>query len=248
MVNHIKKFDKQKVLRINRNKINYKFNKASKNFLLESIKPKYTYNFSWLGVPIIQLPQDIHQLQEIIWKVKPNLIIETGIAHGGSLILSASLLSILNMQKKEKRKVIGIDTDLRAHNKSILDKHFMKKFITCVNGSSTDKKIFNKIKKISKEYKKILVILDSNHTHEHVLNELNLYSQLVSKNSYCIVFDTVINEMPNNYYHDRDWDKSNNPMTAISEFLKKNKNFEIDKKIDYKLMISMAKNGFLKKK
>lgn len=248
MVNQIKKFDKEKLIRINKNKINSKFNRASKNFLLESIKPKYTYNFSWLGVPIIQLPQDIHQLQEIIWKVKPNLIIETGIAHGGSLVLSASLLAILNMQKKEKRKVIGIDTDLRVHNKSILDKHFMKKFITYVNGSSTDKKVLNKIKKISKNYKKILVILDSNHTHDHVLNELNLYSQLVSKNSYCIVFDTVINEMPNNYYNDRDWDKSNNPMTAISEFLKKNKNFEIDKKIDNKLMISMAKNGFLKKK
>jgi len=158
------------------------------------------------------------------------------------------MLAILNINKKEKRKVIGIDIDLKKHNKDILDKHFMKKYISFINGSSTDIKVFNKIKKISKNYEKTLVILDSNHTHEHVLKELNLYSQLVSKNSYCIVFDTIINEMPYNYYPDRNWDKSNNPMTAIKEFLKSNKNFKIDKEIDHKLMISMAKNGFLKKK
>ena len=248
MVNQIKKFDKAKISRINKNNLNLSFKNASKKFLLESIKPKYTYNFSWLGVPIIQIPQDIQQLQEIIWEVKPNLIIETGIAHGGSLVFSASMLAMLNMEKKEKRKVIGIDIDLRKHNKAILDKHFMKKYISFISGSSTDIKIFNKIKKISKNYKKILVILDSNHTHEHVLNELNFYSQLVSKNSYCIVFDTVINEMPNNYYPNRDWNKLNNPMTAIKEFLKSNKNFEVNQKIDHKLMVSMAKNGFLKKK
>ena len=248
MVNQIKKFDNEKISRIKKNNLNLSFNKASKKFLLESIKPKYTYNFSWLGVPIIQIPQDIQQLQETIWKIKPNLIIETGIAHGGSLVFSASMLAMLNVEKKEKRKVIGIDIDLRKHNKAILNKHFMKKYISFINGSSTDIKVFNKIKKISKNYKKILVILDSNHTHEHVLKELYLYSQLVSKNSYCIVFDTIINEMPNNYYSDRDWNKSNNPMTAIKEFLKSNKNFEIDKKIDHKLMISMAKNGFLIKK
>lgn len=248
MINHTKKFEKEKKSRISKNRHNLDFSKASKKFLIESIKPKYTYNFSWLGVPIIQIPQDIQQLQEIIWKVKPNLIIETGIAHGGSLIFSASMLAILNMNSKEKRKVIGIDIDLRKHNKAILEKHFMKKYISCINGSSTDNKIFNKIKKISKSYKKTLVILDSNHTHEHVLKELNLYSQLVTKNSYCIVFDTIINDMPNNYYPDRNWNKSNNPMTAIKEFLKINKNFHIDTSIDYKLMVSMAKNGFLIKK
>lgn len=248
MKNYKKSFIKEKLSRIKSNKNNLSFCNASKNFLTHSITPKYSYNFSWLGIPIIQIPQDIHQLQEIIWDVKPNLIIETGIAHGGSLIFSASMLAILNIYKKEKRKVIGIDVDLKKHNKAILDKHFMKKYISFINGSSTDIKVFNKIKKISKNYKKILVILDSNHTHEHVLKELNLYSQLVSKNSYCIVFDTIINEMPNNYYPDRNWDKSNNPMTAIKEFLKSNKNFKIDREIDHKLMVSMAKNGYLKKK
>lgn len=248
MVNQIKNFEKERKIRVNKNKLNSSFRNASKNFLLETIKPKYSYNFSWLGIPIIQIPQDIQQLQEIIWKIKPNLIIETGIAHGGSIVFSASMLALLNLYKKEKRKVIGIDVDLRKHNRLALDKHFMKKYITFINGSSTDTKVFNTIKKISKNYKKTLVILDSNHTHDHVLKELNLYSQLVSKNSYCVVFDTVINEMPNNYYPDREWNKSNNPMTAITEFLKKNKKFEIDKKIDHKLMISMAKNGFLKKK
>ena len=248
MVNQIKQFDKAKISRINKNKKNISFFNASKKFLAESIKPKYSYNFSWLGVPIIQIPQDIHQLQEIIWDVKPNLIIETGIAHGGSLIFNASMLAMLNMKKKEKRKVIGIDIDLRKYNKAILDKHFLKNYISFINGSSTDSKVFNKIKKISKNYYKTLVILDSNHTHEHVLKELKLYSQLVSKNSYCIVFDTIINEVPNNYYPDRSWNKSNNPMTAVKEFLKSNKSFEIDKTINDKLMISMAKNGFLIKK
>ena len=121
----------------------------------------------------------------------------------------------------------------------------MKKYITFINGSSTDTKVFNTIKKISKKNNKTLLVLDSNHTHDHVLKELNLYSQLVSKNSYCVVFDTVINEMPNNYYLDREWNKSNNPMTAITEFLK-NKKFEIDKKIDHKLMISWQKMAFKK--
>jgi len=248
MSKEIKKFNSEKIKRIQKNKKQIKFQNASKNFLTESIKPKYSYNFSWLGVPIIQIPQDMYQLQEIIWKIKPNLIIETGIAHGGSLIFNASMMSILNSLQREKRKVIGIDIDLRKHNEKVLEKHFLKKYIKIFKGSSIDKKIFKKIQSYSKNYNKILVILDSNHTHDHVLEELNLYSQLVSKNSYCIVFDTIINEMPNSFYPDREWNNKNNPMTAINEFLKTNNNFFIDHEIDNKLMISMAKNGFLKKK
>ena len=244
----LKEFNDEKKIRIKKNQVIKKFQRASSNFLLESIKQKYSYNFTWMGVPIIQIPQDMYQIQEIIWDVKPDLIIETGIAHGGSLIFNASMLAILNSFEQKKRKVIGIDIDLRKHNKDILNKHFLKKYIQTIDGSSIDTKIFKKIKKISEKFKKILVILDSNHTHEHVLEELNLYSQIVSKNSYCIVFDTIIHNMPNDFYSDRDWNKKNNPMTAVNKFLNKNKKFEIDPEINNKLMITMAKNGYLRKK
>ena len=244
----LKEFNDEKKIRIKKNQVIKKFQRASSNFLLESIKQKYSYNFTWMGVPIIQIPQDMYQIQEIIWDVKPDLIIETGIAHGGSLIFNASMLAILNSFEQKKRKVIGIDIDLRKHNKDILNKHFLKKYIQTIDGSSIDTKIFKKIKKISEKFKKVLVILDSNHTHEHVLEELNLYSQIVSKNSYCIVFDTIIHDMPNDFYPDRDWDKKNNPMTAVNKFLNKNKKFEIDPEINNKLMITMAKNGYLRKK
>ncbi len=244
----LKEFNDEKKIRIKKNQVIKKFQRASSNFLLESIKQKYSYNFTWMGVPIIQIPQDMYQIQEIIWDVKPDLIIETGIAHGGSLIFNASMLAILNSFEQKKRKVIGIDIDLRKHNKDILNKHFLKKYIQTIDGSSIDTKIFKKIKKISEKFKKILVILDSNHTHEHVLGELNLYSQIVSKNSYCIVFDTIIHDMPNDFYPDRDWDKKKNPMTAVNKFLNKNKKFEIDLEINNKLMITMAKNGYLRKK
>ena len=244
----LKEFNDEKKIRIKKNQVIKKFQRASSNFLLESIKQKYSYNFTWMGVPIIQIPQDMYQIQEIIWDVKPDLIIETGIAHGGSLIFNASMLAILNSFEQKKRKVIGIDIDFRKHNKDILNKHFLKKYIQTIDGSSIDTKIFKKIKKISEKFKKVLVILDSNHTHEHVFEELNLYSQIVSKNSYCIVFDTIIHDMPNDFYPDRDWDKKNNPMTAVNKFLNKNKKFEIDPEINNKLMITMAKNGYLRKK
>jgi len=244
----LKEFNDEKKIRIKKNQVIKKFQRASSNFLLESIKQKYSYNFTWMGVPIIQIPQDMYQIQEIIWDVKPDLIIETGVAHGGSLIFNASMLAILNSFEQKKRKVIGIDIDLRKHNKDILNKHFLKKYIQTIDGSSIDTKIFKKIKKISEKFKKVLVILDSNHTHEHVFEELNLYSQIVSKNSYCIVFDTIIHDMPNDFYPDRDWDKKNNPMTAVNKFLNKNKKFEIDPEINNKLMITMAKNGYLRKK
>ena len=248
MNKELKIFNKEKEKRIKNNGNNIKFQKASKNFLKESILPKYSYNFTWLGVPIIQIPQDMYQLQEIIWNKKPNLIIETGIAHGGSLIFNASMLSLLNTYKKEKRIVLGVDIDLRAHNKKIIQSHYLKKYIKTIEGSSIDKNVFSQVKKISKSFNKVLVILDSNHTHDHVLNELNLYSDLVSKNSYCIVFDTIINDMPSSFYNDRSWNKKENPKSAISVFLSKNPNFKIDRNIDNKLMVTMAKNGYLKKK
>ncbi len=231
---------------------------ASKNFFLNSFGPKYSYNFFWQGRPIIQYPQDIVAFQEVVWNVKPDLIIETGIAHGGSLILSASLLAMLDYcdavetgdvldPKTPKRRVLGVDIDIRAHNRSAIEAHPMSSKIDMIQGSSIDPDIIRQVHAFAKDYKRVLVCLDSNHTHDHVLAELNAYAELTSKDSYCIVFDTVIDDMPAEMFPDRPWGPGNNAKTAVYEFLKSNSHFEIDKSIDHKLMISVAPDGWLKR-
>ena len=251
-------FFKEVIQRLNSNGTNQSLIDASKNFMIKSTKPKYSYNYFALGCPIIQYPQDMIAIQELIWEVKPDLIIETGIAHGGSVIMSASALALLdiceaikNKQKfdpnKSNRKVIGIDIDIRKHNRSAIENHPMVSRIELLEGSSIDPKIIEKVKKISKNYKKILVCLDSNHTHNHVLLELNAYAPLTSINSYCVVFDTIIEDMPKGTFEDEAWDVGDNPKTAVREYLKNHPEFEIDKNIDNKLMISVAPGGYLKK-
>ncbi len=202
----------------------------------------YSYNFDWLGRPIIQFPQDIIALQEIIWNVKPDLVIETGIAHGGSIIFYASLLELIG----KNGLVIGIDNDIREHNRVEIEKHSMYKRIRMIEGSSIDKKVVDKVYEQAKDKKNVMVILDSNHDHEHVLNELNLYSSLVTKGSYLVVLDTVIEDMPENFFKNRPWGKGNNPKTAVWEFLKRTNRFEIDKEIEDKLLITVAPDGYLK--
>lgn len=211
-------------------------------FMSASITPKYSYNFFWLGRPIIQYPQDIIAMQEIIWRVKPDLIVETGIAHGGSLIFHASMLELLG----GSRAVVGVDVDIRAHNRVEIEKHLMFKRITMIEGSSVDEKIAEQVCDFAKDKKQILVVLDSMHTHDHVLKELELYSPLVTKESYLVVFDTVIEDMPADFFPDRPWGKGNNPKTAVWEFLKNNKRFEIDKMIENKLLITVAPDGYLR--
>ena len=242
-------FEKEKSIRIKNFKKNRSLLNAANKFTKESLYPLYSYNFNWLGRPIIQYPQDIIALQEIIWNVKPDLIIETGIARGGSLIFSSSMLSLLDIfeSKKVNRKVIGIDIDIRKHNKKAIEKHPFSKNIKMIEGSSIDIKVVDKVKKIVKNFKKILVFLDSNHTHEHVYEELNLYTPFVSKNSYCVVFDTIVEDLPKSYIKNRPWNKGNNPKTAIKKFLKINKNFKIDNEYNNKLLISMNPDGYLKK-
>jgi len=223
-----------------------------------SILPKYSYNFSWQDRPIIQYPQDIIAMQEIIWQVKPDLIIETGIAHGGSLIFSASMLAMLDIEdaikanvvinpNESNRKILGIDIDIRAHNKKAIEDHPMSSRIQMIEGSSVDESIIQQVKEIAKNYKNILVCLDSNHTHDHVLSELEAYASLTSINSYCVVFDTLIEDMPKNSYQDRLWDIGNNPKTAVWEYLKDHSEFEIDKSIHNKLMITVAPDGYLRR-
>jgi cephalosporin hydroxylase len=212
------------------------------DWILQSAKLKYTYNFTWMGRPIIQFPQDMIAMQEIIWKVQPDLIIETGIAHGGSIIYYASLLEMIGGDGE----IIGIDIDIRSHNRSEIEKHRMFKRIHLIEGSAIDPNIAQQVYQIAAEKKRIMVILDSNHTHEHVLEELNLYSHLVTKDSYLVAFDTIVEDMPDDFFPDRPWGKGNNPKTAVWEFLKKNNRFEIDKELESKLLITVAPDGYLK--
>lgn len=242
-------FSNDRTQRILTNSKNDDLKNASRTFMVESTIPKYSYNFSWMGRPIIQYPQDIVAIQEIIWEVKPDLIIETGIAHGGSLILSASLLSLLEIFGEiEQGFVVGIDIDIRQHNRIEIEKHPLSKKIKMIEGSSISNEVFSKVAEIASSKKTIMVFLDSNHTHDHVLEELKLYSPLVTKGSYLVVFDTIVEELPENLIHDRPWGKGNNPKTAVWEFLKSNKDFEIDSEIENKLLITVAPDGYLKRK
>lgn len=227
---------------------NEKLQQTYQAFINEIVKAKYAYNFFWLGVPILQVPQDLQALQEIIWEVKPDLIIETGIAYGGSLIFSASMLAILEMCGEiEKGDVLGIDVEIRPHNKEAILAHPMSKKITLFEGSSIDEEIIVRTREFAKSKERVLVCLDSCHTHEHVLAELRAYAPLVSIGSYIIVGDTGIEDLPDGTTSDRPWGKRNNPKTAIWEFLKENSNFEIDKTIDSKLILTGSPDGFLRK-
>jgi len=228
------------------------------NFILNSAPYKYSYNFSWLGRPIIQFPQDIVAMQELIWMVRPDLIIETGIAHGGSLVLSASMLSLLDVTDAlkagatinpalSKRKVLGIDIDIRAHNRLAIENHPLSPMIQMIEGSSISSNIIEHVHEIAQKYNRIMICLDSNHTHDHVLAELNAYADLTSIGSYCIVFDTVVEDIPKDLYLDRPWGPKNNPKTAVWEYLKTHPEFEIDKSIQNKLLITVAPDGYLKR-
>jgi cephalosporin hydroxylase len=246
-MNKIEQFEKEKNNLIKLNGKNSKLKEAAYNFLEESADANYSYNFSWLGRPIIQYPQDIVAMQELIWEVKPDLIIETGIAHGGSLIFSASMLTLLEACGEiENGEVLGIDIDIREYNKKAIEEHPMSKKITMFEGSSISDEMVVKVHEFAKKGKKILVLLDSNHTHEHVLAELKAYASLTSIGSYCVVFDTLIEDMPKGFY-DRTWDKGDNAKTAVWEYLKTHPEFEINKSIQNKLLITVAPDGYLKR-
>ena len=214
----------------------------TQDWFLATCKHKYSYNFTWMGRPIIQYPQDMIAMQEVIWKVKPDLIIETGIAHGGSLIYYASLLEMIG----GNGRIVGIDIDIREHNRAEIEQHPMFKNIDLIEGSSIDAQIAERIYKLAANQQKVLVILDSNHTHNHVLTELSLYARLVTKDSYLVVFDTVVEDMPDHFFPDRPWGKGDNPKTAVWEFLKTTDRFVVDEQLENKLLITVAPNGYLK--
>lgn len=239
----IQEFIEERNQRIMSNAVNGALQSAAKTFNTESNRAQYSYNFSWMGRPIIQYPQDMVAMQEIIWDVKPDLIIETGIAHGGSLIYYASLLELLG-----KGEVLGIDIDIREYNRREIEKHCMYKRIKMIEGSSISDDVMSHVRSIAGNKQSVLVCLDSNHTHEHVLTELNLYSPLVTRGSYIVAFDTIVEDLPEGYFSQkRPWGISNNPRTAVDAFLQMNSNFKVDESIDNKLLISVAPRGYLKR-
>lgn len=243
MSNPVQEFIQERIERIEKNGENKALQEAARTFNTESNRAQYSYNFSWMGRPIIQYPQDMIAMQEIIWEVKPDLIIETGIAHGGSLIYYASLLELIG-----NGEVLGIDIDIRKHNRVEIEKHPMIKRIKMIEGSAISEDTLEQVKQYAKGKQKVIVCLDSNHTHEHVLQELKMYSPFVNKGSYIIVFDTIVENLPEGYFSQkRPWGIGNNPKTGVDEFLKNNNNFIIDESIDKKLMISVAPRGYLKR-
>ena len=235
------------------------FQSLSQDWLRESMQRKYVYNFDWLGRPIIQYPQDMWAVQDLIWRVRPDLVIETGIAHGGSLILSASMLAMLDMcdaieagtvldPSKSRRKVLGLDIDIRAHNRAAIEQHPMGSRIQMLQGSSIAPEVVQQVHAIAQQHGRILVFLDSMHTHEHVLAELQAYAPLVSPGSYCVVFDTYVDDMPPGFFADRPWDVGNNPKTAVREWMANNPDFEVDAAMEQRLQVTVAPHGFLRRK
>ncbi|WP_248802278.1 cephalosporin hydroxylase family protein [Pseudomonas sp. MWU13-2100] len=204
-------------------------------------KHKYTYNFSWMGRPIIQFPQDMVAMQEIIWALRPDVIVETGIAHGGSLVFYASMLELIG-----QGEVLGIDIDIRQHNREAIETHSMAHRISMIQGSSIDPAVVEQVR-ARVAGKKVLVVLDSNHTHEHVLEELRAYAPLTSVGSYCVVMDTVVEDMPADAFPDRPWGKGDNPKTAVWAYLEENRDFEIDARVHSKLLITVAPDGYLRR-
>lgn len=256
--NEILEFEQQRSASIESYANDTNLKKSSIDWLTLAFRHRYMYNFESLGRPVIQTPVDMVAMQEIIWQVRPDLIVETGIAHGGSLVLSASMLALLDMcdaiesgsminPTKSHRKVLGIDIDIRSHNRSAIENHPMSSRIEMIQGSSIAEETIEKVKKAAEGYQRILVCLDSNHTHEHVLAELEAYAPLTSVGSYCVVFDTIIEDMPADIFPDRPWGRGDNPKTAVFEYLGSHPEFEIDCSIDHKLLISVAPCGYLRR-
>ncbi len=257
-MNPIEQFERERDARIRSYADDTALRELSRSWLQDSMGKHYVYNFSWLGRPIIQYPQDIVAIQELIWTVRPDLIIETGIAHGGSLILSASLLALLDLcdaaeagstldPAKPQRRVIGVDIDIREYNRDAIEAHPLANRIQMIQGSSIAPETVQAVRNAAAGAGRVLLCLDSMHTHDHVLAELEAYAPLVSTGSYCVVFDTFVENMPPKFFPDRPWDIGNNPMTAVHAFLKNHPEFEIDRTLEDKLQITVAPNGYLKR-
>ena len=227
-------------------------------FNTEIARINYGYLFDWLGRPIIQLPQDIVAIQELVWRIKPDLIVETGIAHGGSLVMSASMLALLDFcetdqsdksrkAKELPRRVLGVDIDIRSHNREAIESHPLSSYISMIEGSSIAPEVIKQVVDFARPYERVMVILDSNHSHGHVLSELEAYAFLTSIGSYCVVFDTLVEDLPGDMFTDRPWGRGNSPKTAVVDFLKNHPQFEVDSSIQHRLILTAAPDGWLKR-
>ena len=257
--NPIEQFEKERNERIVDYAKDTAFQILSRDWLRVSMQKKYVYNIDWLGRPIIQYPQDMVAMQDIVWTVRPDLIIETGIAHGGSLVLSASLLAMLDMcdaieegvmldPRQSQRQVIGVDIDIREHNRAAIEAHPMSSRIKMIQGSSVASETIDAVHQAASGFNCVMVCLDAMHTHQHVLAELNAYAPLVTAGSYCVVFDTFVEDMPPRFFDDRPWDVGNNPKTAVLEWLKTHTEFEVNESWQSRLQITVAPSGFLYRK
>ncbi len=235
-----------------------KLKEAAAAFMEASIAARYSYNFSWLGRPVIQYPQDMVAVQELVWRVRPDLIIETGIAHGGSLVLSASMLALLDYcdaarsgetldPRAARRRVVGVDIEIRPHNRAALETHPLRHRMELIEGSSIAPDVVERVRALAAEHETVMVFLDSNHAHDHVLAELRAYAPLVSTGSFCVVFDTVVEDLPARLVGNRPWGRGDNPKTAVHAFLAENADFEIDREMENKLMITVAPDGYLRR-
>jgi cephalosporin hydroxylase len=251
-------FAQERLQQISQYPLDAALNAQSQAWLEASMRRRYVYNYDWLGRPIIQYPQDIVAIQELVWRTRPDLIIETGIAHGGSLILSASMLAMLDYcdaieagtlldPKVSKRRVLGIDIDIRAHNRYAIESHQLAHKIDMMQGSSISPEVIAKVKAYAHGFQRVMVCLDSNHTQEHVLAELQSYAPLTTLGCYCVVYDTFVEDMPGDLFPDRPWGPGDNPKTAVWKYLKTHPEFEIDKGIQHKLLITVAPDGYLKR-
>lgn len=239
----IREFEKERAAAVEAMAQDEELKRKSLDWMLHADRYKYSYNYTWMGRPIIKFPNDIVVMQEIIWQVQPDLIIETGIAHGGSIIFSASMLELIGGEGL----VLGIDVDIRKHNRVEIERHPMMKRIRMIEGSSVSEETLAQVRAEVAGRRKVMVFLDSLHTHAHVAQELELYAPLVSVGSYLVLPDTFIEYFPKGYYADRPWDVGNNPMTALRAFLARNSNFEIDQRSCSKLMITEAYDGYLRR-
>ena len=212
---------------------------SADDFMRKSIAHRYSYNFSWLGIPIIQYPQDVMALQELMWTDRPDLVIETGVAHGGSAVFFASMLELLG-----SGTVVAIDIDIRPHNRAAIEAHPLAKRIVLIEGSSTDGAIVAAVAERARGARRVLVVLDSNHTHDHVARELELYSPLVRRGGHLAVLDTIVERLPGP--PDRPWGPGNSPGSAVAAFLATNDRFVVDAEVSDKLLITVAPGGYLR--
>lgn len=244
----MKEYENEIADRLRSNGLDEALKKDAREFVRTSIRARYSYNFRWMGRPIIQYPQDIVAMQEIIWSVQPDLIIETGIAHGGSLVFSASMLELnAACGGPADGSVLGVDIDIRPHNRAAIEHHPLFRRISMIEGSSIAPEVVARVHAAAAAKHRVLVCLDSNHTEAHVLAELEAYAPLTSVGSYCVVFDTIVEDLPADAYPDRPWAPGNSPKSAVDKYLKNHPEFVNDETLDHKLLISVAPGGYLRR-